>query len=613
MSEDLPGSQVWTYRYGTVDGPSRFGSFERDSVRLPLPLVIDGSGWDDGSPILHFLGPSLEWKEFEALIVEDDGKVPEVIQEHLIMVLKRIGIEPLSAAVSKRLYMVEAGGSKLEMEVLPHFALLSTDPLKAVKALCAFRDKEIAHAPLFIPGMADSGNLEFLLYAGVEVTDTIAFRSDAAKGLYTTRGASLPFNSLGKDMEPGDLCGCDACRKMTGSKDPDPILLGEHNISMMLSRVKEAVHHFNGGNLRNLVMSRLSGNPQWMAALRVLEGGALTSLSGKTPTYRKIGRVEVTYRDDLHAPDFSLWRRRIREDYMPRGRRPVLLLLPCSARKPYSTSRTHQRIVSALQSVKGWRNAVHRVVLTSPLGVVPMELEDLYPASSYDIPVTGEWHLEEISMIREMTENLMGKASPEVVVSFHPEGSIFFRDGEKNLLDDLIDIHSIAAVSGKDPHIVLREQLASIVDSLGSELPSSDRQDTSCMLDMALGCSSEEVQGLYYRTTRRGRVLLKGKKEMFHLNKGGPVPTITGGELLWELGEEKRGRTVLIDDFTPRGTVFGQGIKELKGRINPGDIVLVGHDSEFRGVGRALVDSGTMGSNRAGPAVKMLSHVSGHH
>jgi archaeosine synthase len=35
------------------------------------------------------------------------------------------------------------------------------------------------------------------------------------------------------------------------------------------------------------------------------------------------------------------------------------------------------------------------LILTSPLGVVPRELEVVYPAAFYDIPVTGYWDLEE--------------------------------------------------------------------------------------------------------------------------------------------------------------------------------------------------------------------------
>lgn len=43
---------------------------------------------------------------------------------------------------------------------------------------------------------------------------------------------------------------------------------------------------------------------------------------------------------------------------------------------------------------------VHEVIVTSPLGIVPMELEMIYPAAHYDISVTGEWSLDEREMVK---------------------------------------------------------------------------------------------------------------------------------------------------------------------------------------------------------------------
>ncbi|MDL5502353.1 MAG: DUF5591 domain-containing protein, partial [Candidatus Methanoperedens sp.] len=70
----------------------------------------------------------------------------------------------------------------------------------------------------------------------------------------------------------------------------------------------------------------------------------------------------------------------------------TLVLLPCSAKKPYSISLSHQKFINALGK---YRKFVHEVIITSPMGVVPRELELMYPAAHYDTPVTGHWDLEE--------------------------------------------------------------------------------------------------------------------------------------------------------------------------------------------------------------------------
>lgn len=43
-------------------------------------------------------------------------------------------------------------------------------------------------------------------------------------------------------------------------------------------------------------------------------------------------------------------------------------------------------------------------MVTAPLGLVPRELEDIWPAAHYDIPVTGDWDVDELRVIRSMVE-----------------------------------------------------------------------------------------------------------------------------------------------------------------------------------------------------------------
>ena len=47
-------------------------------------------------------------------------------------------------------------------------------------------------------------------------------------------------------------------------------------------------------------------------------------------------------------------------------------------------------------------HVIHEVIITSPLGIVPRELEIVYPAASYDIPVTGIWEGYEKKMIKNL-------------------------------------------------------------------------------------------------------------------------------------------------------------------------------------------------------------------
>jgi archaeosine synthase len=81
----------------------------------------------------------------------------------------------------------------------------------------------------------------------------------------------------------------------------------------------------------------------------------------------------------LTHPHYEVW-----HDYIIRWYRPpphrILLFLPCSYRKPYSKSMTHQGIIGALGSE---RSRFHEVMLSSA-GVIPREFEGRYPFNSYD-------------------------------------------------------------------------------------------------------------------------------------------------------------------------------------------------------------------------------------
>ena len=82
----------------------------------------------------------------------------------------------------------------------------------------------------------------------------------------------------------------------------------------------------------------------------------------------------------LTHPHYEVW-----HDYLvrwytpPKGR--VLLFLPCTHRKPYSKSKTHQEIIRILK--EAGRGGFHEVMLSSA-GVIPREFEDRYPFNAYD-------------------------------------------------------------------------------------------------------------------------------------------------------------------------------------------------------------------------------------
>ena len=55
--------------------------------------------------------------------------------------------------------------------------------------------------------------------------------------------------------------------------------------------------------------------------------------------------------------------------------------------------------------------------MTSPLGLVPRDLEEVWPAGHYDIPVTGDWTLDEMKRVTDMLDSLIERNNYRVIIN----------------------------------------------------------------------------------------------------------------------------------------------------------------------------------------------------
>jgi len=140
-----------------------------------------------------------------------------------------------------------------------------------------------------------------------------------------------------------------------------------------------------------------------------LEGGK-AGLERVVGHERKLRCHTYQSREDPLIQD---WRARVADSHMPpEHQRDLLVLLPCSAVKPYRISQSHRRFASAITT-----NAAHQVMVTAPLGLVPRELEEIWPAANYDIPVTGDWDSDELSVIRNMLDRLCSRVEYSRIIN----------------------------------------------------------------------------------------------------------------------------------------------------------------------------------------------------
>ena len=283
---------------------------------------------------------------------------------------------------------------------------------KLVTALAALRTR-FPSSLIWCPGLGGPDNLALLTWFGVDLYDFTRSRLAESMGyLLTADGPQQPHTDYDDSAEfHSQVC----------------------QWSQELSAVKTALAN---GNLRALVEKRSLNSPRLvehlrhhdrlmrasisneMAAMESLssDAAAISNAVNGAPLRRFVKEgVKLRCNSAISRQDplIADWIYRIATSYRaPEEQSKVLILLPCSARKPYSMSQSHRRFRRSLR-----HRPLHEVMVTAPLGLVPRELEELWPAGHYDIPVSGDWDGDELDTIRTLVKAIVDNNGYQLVIN----------------------------------------------------------------------------------------------------------------------------------------------------------------------------------------------------
>ena len=108
----------------------------------------------------------------------------------------------------------------------------------------------------------------------------------------------------------------------------------------------------------------------------------------------------------FYLPEFERSYRYIIDEYevVPRE---IAIFIPCSVRKPYSTSPSHQLIRMIISQIL--KPSHYHIVIFGTCGIVPAELEEMYPYAHYKY-ILGKCNDEKIKedFLRVETERVAG-------------------------------------------------------------------------------------------------------------------------------------------------------------------------------------------------------------
>ena len=505
----------------------------------------------------------------------------------------------------------EAPG-KRDLYVMEGVGNLENNARKFLGTVLDLKSRISPDSALYAPNLALPENAAALVYLGVDILDDTRTEIAAYSDIYLTAAGRFHLDSLTEFP-----CRCKVCASTTPEellalpKADRARLLSAHNLGALEAEMALVREKVREGALREYLEGQCRVRP-WLTALLRLADFEYSYLEERVPTFRK-NQLLANTSEALSRVEVVRFARRIQERYTP-PEPEILLLLPCAAKKPYSISQSHQKFIRALGR---YRKFVHEVIITSPLGIVPRELELTYPAAHYDTAVTGHWDEEEKAWVSGCLEAYLSKYGYKAVVA-HVEGAyreICERTAEKLGLE--ISYTAGAEESLTSPAAL--QNLKNTIEDLCSseEINRKSRNSEETKLDLIEGIANYqfgEAAGLLFpeegkKVQVKGRFpkhqLFAGKNQLATLvpQYGILALSLEGAEMVVKSGKY----VVQIDNFIPRGSILAPGVVQADPEIRPSDEVIV-LGKRALCVGRALMSGPEMEKSSRGIAVA-LRHV----
>ncbi|MEF8839594.1 MAG: archaeosine synthase subunit alpha [Haloarculaceae archaeon] len=469
-----------------------------------------------------------------------------------------------------------------------------------VAGIIRTREAIPADTALYLSGVATPANVATLVSAGVDLVDT---HRAAVAG---TRGEYLTVEGMHflEDLEELP-CACPACQQPRADFDREDCV--EHNERALAAALRTVRQRIRRGTLRDYLEGQARHENWCTAAMRRLDQ-QYTYLEERTPVLRR-ATMQAASADSLRRVEIQRFADRVTERYRCRFAEP-LLLVPCSARKPYSESQSHGQYHDVVQ----WR--AHTVSMTSPIGVVPQELELTYPAQHYDSVVTGEWSETEIAFVADVLEAYLRENDyPRVIAHVPPDGyrEIVERVEERLDIDEEFERDLPFTYTVPD-HPTTSESLGNLADALEGELQYSKRErehnTLRAVADYQFGAGAGDALFDDLRTESRYPKLraLDGDGEQLAtlVAEYGVLALTLAGARRW-VASDAPTKVVEIDDFVPHGSVLAPGVVDASADIRVGDEVVIDGPSAFA-VGRARMSGPEMVSSTRGIA-SQVRHV----
>jgi len=462
----------------------------------------------------------------------------------------------------------------------------------------SFRDELIAvreaippDTALYLAGVATPANVATLVAAGADLVDAKLARVKGSQGVYLTVDGEYHLDEL--DELPGAFPSDPPLAEFTRE---DCVA---HNVAALDAALSTVRSRVRRGRLRDYLEGQ-ARHENWLTATFREFDHQYRYLEQRTPVIRDT-ELTAASEETMDRVEIQRFADRVTSRYRNRFSGP-LVLVPCSARKPYSDSQSHAQFHRAID----YRG--HLVSMTSPIGVVPQELECTYPAQQYDAVVTGDWTEGEKAFVATVLERYLERTDYPRVVAHVPG------EGYRDICDRVAGRVDVPFEFTVEDHPTTSESLSNLSDALAGELRYSKRErqhnTVRAIADYQFGDGAGDDLFPDLRTTSRHPKLQvrdeEGTQLAAQVPQYGVLSFTLAGARHWAESAAPTKR-VEIDEFVPHGSVLAPGVVDASDDVRVGDEVVVEGPVAF-GVGRAAMSGPEMRDSSRGVAVE-VRHV----
>jgi archaeosine synthase len=528
------------------DGLGRTGLFRHEGTELKLPVATD------------------TLRLFPALAAQYNANMPVSAPAAVArQFLPETGVAPVT--IHPQLDNTAVSG---DCVMVANWHTAFANPRNYVEWLVGLKEKTPADTAWYAPAAAIPSTAAILCYSGFNLFDFIGVDLKSAQGIFCTADGEFAADAMATGC-----CTCAGC----AAKD-----LKEHNRNALRQELALIGRFIELGQLRDLIESRCRMNANQVAIMRHLDNQY--AFQDKAQPIARSGVMRANSGDSMQRVEVRRFAERVLTRYIP-PKTDVAVLLPCSARKPYSLSQSHKRFQLAV----GGR--AHELIVTSPLGLVPRELETIYPAGHYDVPVTGYWDAEECAFISSLLTRYFKRHHYRRIIA-HLEGGA------------LKVARQAAEAAGITLEVTCEEHPTG--DSALNALDTAFAGERRIKDDRLHGMASYQfnidldTKGCTLRGHFPEVFYSRNNLQLFSIDTGTGMlrSTIDG----WNLVPE--GYRVHIDDFIPEGDVLTPGVMRADPEIRDGDEVLV-VGARALATGRAAMPADEMLRSKRGVAVRV--------